>query len=52
MEDDSHKLQQLTVKGHVQFKDIFFGYNPDKTIIHDFSAEAKGYVNCWPYWCG
>jgi len=42
MEDDSHKLQQLTnVKGHVQFKDVFFGYNPDKTIIHDFSAEAK-----------
>lgn len=42
MEDDSHKLQQLTsVKGHVQFKDVFFGYNPDMTIIHDFSAEAK-----------
>lgn len=42
MEDDSHKLQQLTsVKGHVQFKDVFFGYNPDKTIIHDFSAEGK-----------
>ena len=42
MEDDSHKFQQLTnVKGHVQFKDVFFGYNPDKTIIHDFSAEAK-----------
>lgn len=42
MEDDSHKLQQLTnVKGHVQFKDVFFGYNPDKTIIHDFSARAK-----------
>ena len=42
MEDDSHKLQQLTsVKGHVQFKDVFFSYNPDKTIIHDFSAEAK-----------
>lgn len=42
MEDDSHKLQQLTsVKGHVQFKDVFFGYDPDKTIIHDFSAEAK-----------
>ena len=42
MEDDSYKLQQLTnVKGHVQFKDVFFGYNPDKTIIHDFSAEAK-----------
>ncbi|MBZ2133909.1 ABC transporter ATP-binding protein [Streptococcus gordonii] len=42
MEDDSHKLQQLTnVKGHVQFKDVFFGYNPEKTIIHDFSAQAK-----------
>ena len=42
MEDDFHKLQQLTnVKGHVQFKDVFFGYNPDKTIIHDFSAQAN-----------
>lgn len=42
MEDDSYKLQALTeVKGDVHFEDVFFGYNPDKTIIHDFSAQAK-----------
>ena len=42
MEDDSHKLQALTeVKGDVHFEDVFFGYNQDKTIIHDFSAQAK-----------
>ncbi|MFI3167916.1 MAG: ABC transporter ATP-binding protein [Bacillota bacterium] len=28
-------------KGDVQFKDVFFGYRPDKIIIHDFSAEIK-----------
>ena len=42
MEDDSHKPKALTeVKGDVHFEDVFFGYNPEKTIIHDFSAEAK-----------
>ena len=42
MEDDQHKEQQLTaVKGDVAFEEIFFGYKPDQTIIHDFSAQAK-----------
>ena len=42
MEDDQHKEQQLTaVKGDVAFEDVFFGYKPDQTIIHDFSARAK-----------
>lgn len=42
MEDDSHKPKALTeVKGDVHFEDVFFGYNPDKTIIHDFSAQAN-----------
>ena len=27
--------------GHVQFDHVKFGYTPDKTIIHDFSCEAK-----------
>jgi len=27
------------VKGHVEFCDVHFGYNPEKTIINDFSAE-------------
>ena len=28
-------------KGHVTFEHVRFGYSPDKTIIHDFTAEAK-----------
>ena len=27
--------------GHVEFDHVKFGYMPDKTIIHDFSCEAK-----------
>lgn len=42
MENDEHKAQQLTtLKGDVIFDKVFFGYNPDRTIIHDFSANAK-----------
>jgi len=29
------------VKGHVEFRDVHFGYSPDKIIINDFSAEAE-----------
>ena len=42
MENDEHKSQRLTtLKGDVTFDHVFFGYNPDRTIIHDFSAKAK-----------
>ena len=42
MEDEQHKEQQLTaIKGDVAFEEVFFGYKPDQTIIHDFSAQAK-----------
>ena len=42
MEDESKKTRQLEVpKGHVTFEHVRFGYSPDKTIIHDFTAEAK-----------
>ncbi|VUW95846.1 putative ABC transporter ATP-binding protein [Streptococcus constellatus] len=42
MENDEHKAQQITtLKGDVAFDNVFFGYNPDRTIIHDFSANAK-----------
>ncbi len=27
--------------GNVEFSHVHFGYNPDKTIIHDFSAKVK-----------
>jgi ATP-binding cassette subfamily B protein len=30
-----------TVQGHVEFKDVHFGYSEDKIIINDFSAEAE-----------
>jgi len=29
------------VRGSVEFKNVSFGYSPDKTIIHDFSAVAQ-----------
>ncbi|MGT2948002.1 ABC transporter ATP-binding protein [Streptococcus devriesei] len=42
MEAEDHKKRQLeTVKGDVTFDKVFFGYQPNKTIIHDFSAHAK-----------
>ncbi len=30
-----------TFKGAVQFKDVHFGYEPDKEIIHGFSLDVK-----------
>ncbi|WP_438467700.1 ABC transporter ATP-binding protein [Streptococcus pluranimalium] len=42
MEDESSKNQQLLeIKGHVDFDHVTFGYTPKKTIIKDFSAQAK-----------
>lgn len=41
LEDESHKSKALKdVKGQVEFRNVAFGYNPDKLIIHDFSAKA------------
>ena len=41
MEDESHKERQLSdMKGQVVFDRVFFGYTPERTIIHDFSATA------------
>ena len=30
-----------TIKGNVTFENVIFGYTPDKTIIHNFSAYVK-----------
>ncbi len=40
-EDESDKVQRIEAKGHVEFRDVHFGYNPDKEIIHGFSADIK-----------
>ncbi len=29
------------IQGHVEFKNVHFGYLPEKTIINDFSAEVQ-----------
>ncbi len=42
MADESGKTQKLTdCRGEVEFSHVRFGYTPEKTIIHDFSAVAK-----------
>jgi ATP-binding cassette subfamily B protein len=42
LDDESHKIKKLkNVKGDVEFKNVRFGYEKDKTIINDFSANVK-----------
>lgn len=42
MDDESAKTTvPENIKGDVEFKHVKFGYSPDKTIIHDFSASLK-----------
>lgn len=40
--DESHKTKELfAVKGNVEFRHVKFGYDKDKSIIHDFNAKVK-----------
>ena len=42
MEDESHKQEKLEVcRGKVEFEHVNFGYLPERTIIHDFSAVIQ-----------
>lgn len=42
LSDESGKTVKLkNVKGDITFDNVTFGYNPDKTIINDFSAKIK-----------
>ncbi|MGI6192594.1 MAG: ABC transporter ATP-binding protein [Christensenellales bacterium] len=42
MEDEKHKTRRLiNIKGDVEFKNVRFGYLPEKTIIHDFSTKVR-----------
>ena len=42
LSDESGVAQTLqTAQGNVSFKNVHFGYNADKTIINDFSADIK-----------
>ncbi|WMJ88199.1 ABC transporter ATP-binding protein [Anaerocolumna sp. MB42-C2] len=39
--DDADSIPDYEFHGNVEFKNIFFGYNPEKLIIHNFSANIK-----------
>jgi ATP-binding cassette subfamily B protein len=39
--ESAQPIKLENVKGHVEFKDVRFGYSPEKIIINDFSAEAE-----------
>ncbi len=39
MEREEDKEKPSSVRGDVEFKNVHFGYLPDKTIINDFSAK-------------
>lgn len=42
LSDESQKVKALqNIKGEVEFKHVKFGYNPEKTIINDFSVKVK-----------
>ncbi len=42
MEDEQQKQKHLSdVKGDIEFKNVRFGYDPEKIIINDFSASVK-----------
>ncbi len=48
LSDESGKTRKLTgadgkehIRGEVEFKNVHFGYTPDKVIISDFSAKVK-----------
>jgi len=42
MEDESGKKETLTnIKGEIEFRNVRFGYDPEKTIIHNFSSKFE-----------
>ncbi len=41
-EDESYKTATVeNVRGEVEFRNVVFGYTPDRMIIHGFSAKVK-----------
>jgi ATP-binding cassette subfamily B multidrug efflux pump len=39
--ETANPITLATVEGRVEFKDVHFGYNPDKIIINDFCAKVE-----------
>lgn len=41
-EDESHKTKKLkNVTGNIEFKDVNFGYSPEKQILYDLNTKIK-----------
>jgi ATP-binding cassette subfamily B protein len=46
IEDESHKKTRLNhVRGDVEFRNVRFGYTPEKIVIKDFSAKVEAGQN-------
>jgi ATP-binding cassette subfamily B protein len=41
IEETPNPVKLDKVEGHVEFRNVHFGYNPDNTIINDFSAVVN-----------
>jgi ATP-binding cassette subfamily B protein len=41
IKETENPIQLPAITGHVEFRDVHFGYNPEKTIINDFSASVE-----------
>ncbi|NUM48607.1 MAG: ABC transporter ATP-binding protein [Anaerolineales bacterium] len=41
VKETEHPVQLEKVEGHVEFKNVQFGYNPEKPVIKHLNAEAK-----------
>lgn len=41
VEDTTSPIKLESVSGHVEFKNVHFGYDPLKPVINNFSAEAE-----------
>ena len=41
VEETQSPIKLDAVEGHVEFKDVHFGYDLEKPVINDFSAEAE-----------
>ena len=39
--DVEHSISTEDIEGQVDFKDVHFGYNPERTIINNFTAHVK-----------
>ena len=48
--DPACRADPTAIDGQVTFDHVRFGYTPEKTVIHDFSAARSGPARRWPSW--